>query len=85
MNWYEAAYYLTFFCRIVYNEEKGYDVYPMKGMCRMANLLWTIIVALVVFWLLGFFLQIGGGLIHILLVIAGIIFIYQLIVGKRKL
>lgn len=51
----------------------------------MANILWGIIVVLVVFWLIGFALQIGGGLIHTLLIIAGIIFIYQLITGKRKL
>lgn len=51
----------------------------------MANILWTIIVVLVALWLIGLVLQIGGGLIHFLLVIAGIIFVYQLITGKRKL
>ncbi|MGO4928663.1 lmo0937 family membrane protein [Fundicoccus sp. Sow4_D5] len=51
----------------------------------MGNILWTIIVVLVVLWLLGLVLQIGGGLIHTLLVIAGIIFVFQLITGRRKL
>lgn len=56
-----------------------------KGVKIMGNILWTIIVVLVVLWLLGFVLQIGGGLIHTLLVIAGIIFVFQLITGRRKL
>lgn len=51
----------------------------------MGNLLRTLIVVLIAFWLLGLFLKIGGGLIHILLVIAGLIFVFELVTGKRKL
>ena len=40
-------------------------------------MLWTILVILFVLWLLGFTLHIGGGLIHILLVI-------QLFSGRRS-
>jgi hypothetical protein len=47
-------------------------------------MLWTIVVILVVLWLLGFIGNIGGGLIHILLVIAIIIVAYNLIVGRRQ-
>lgn len=46
-------------------------------------MLWTIIVVLVVLWLLGLIGNIGGGLIHLLLVVAVIIFIYNLIAGRR--
>ncbi len=46
-------------------------------------MLWTIIVILVVLWLLGFSFQIGGGLIHILLVIALVVLVYNLITGRR--
>lgn len=46
-------------------------------------MLWTVIVVLVVLWLLGFIGQIGGGLIHLLLVVALIAFIYNMIVGRR--
>lgn len=56
-----------------------------KGVKIMGNILWTIIVILIVLWLAGLVLQIGGGLIHSLLVIAGIIFVFQLITGRRKL
>jgi hypothetical protein len=38
---------------------------------------------LVVLWLLGFSFQIGGGLIHILLVIAVVVLIYNLITRGR--
>ncbi len=49
----------------------------------MGNLLWTIIVILVILWLLGFLMHIGGGLIHIIIVIAIVLFIINLLTGKR--
>jgi hypothetical protein len=48
-------------------------------------MLWTILVILVILWLLGFTLHIGGGLIHILLVLAVIVLIYNLLTGRRRL
>lgn len=44
---------------------------------------WTIFVILVVLWLLGFSLHVGGGLIHLVLVIAVIVLLYNLITGRR--
>jgi hypothetical protein len=49
----------------------------------MVSLIWTIVVVLFVLWLLGFALQFGGGLIHLLLVLAVIGIIYNLLVGRR--
>jgi len=46
-------------------------------------LLWTIAVILVVLWLLGVVVHIGGGLIHLLLVIAIIVGLVQLFTGRR--
>ena len=46
-------------------------------------MLWTIIVILFVLWLLGFSFNIGGGLIHLLIVIAVILLVYNLIMGRR--
>ncbi|MGD0628997.1 MAG: lmo0937 family membrane protein [Terracidiphilus sp.] len=48
-------------------------------------MLWTIFVILLVLWLLGFSLHIGGALIHILIVIAVIVLIFNLISGRRGL
>ena len=47
-------------------------------------MLWTIIVILVVLWLLGFSLHVAGSLIHLLLVVAVIILIYNLFIGRRR-
>jgi hypothetical protein len=50
---------------------------------RISSMLWTIIGILVVLWLLGVALHVGGGLIHVLLIVAGVIFLFQLITGRR--
>jgi hypothetical protein len=47
-------------------------------------MLWTVAAILVVLWLLGFSMHIGGGLIHALLVIAIVVFIFNLITGRRS-
>ena len=46
-------------------------------------MLWTIFVILLVLWLLGFSFHIAGALIHILLVIAVIVLIFNLVSGRR--
>ena len=48
----------------------------------MKGLLWTVIVILVIFWLLGFTLFHLGGLIHIVIVIAVILLIFNLLTGR---
>jgi hypothetical protein len=53
--------------------------------CTMGNLLWLIIVILLIMWLGGFAFHVGGSLIHLLLVIAVIVLIFQLITGRRAL
>ncbi len=47
-------------------------------------MLWTIAVILLVLWLVGaFVVPVGGALIHLLLVIAVVVVLYQLITGRR--
>jgi hypothetical protein len=46
-------------------------------------MLWTIIAIFLVLWLLGFSLHVGGSLIHLLLVVAVIIFVINLVSGRR--
>lgn len=47
-------------------------------------MLWTIAVILLVLWLLGFLaFNVGGGLIHLLLVLALIVVVVQFISGRR--
>jgi uncharacterized protein DUF5670 len=46
-------------------------------------MLWTILVILLVLWFLGFVTHVGGGLIHILLVIAAIVLLVNVLSGRR--
>ncbi len=45
-------------------------------------MLWTIAVILLILWVLGFSLNIAGGLIHIILVIAVIVVLIKLFTGR---
>ena len=47
-------------------------------------MLWTIFAVLVVLWMLGFGFHVAGGLIHVLLVCAVIVLLYNLISGRRS-
>ena len=49
----------------------------------MASLLWLIVVVLVALWLIGLVAGIAGGFIHLLLVIALVVILYNLLVGRR--
>jgi hypothetical protein len=46
-------------------------------------MLWTILVILLVLWVLGLVAHVGGSLIHLLLVIAAIVFLVNLFSGRR--
>lgn len=49
-------------------------------------MLYTIVVVLLVLWVLGLVTSFtAGGLLHILLVLAVIVLIYQLVTGQRGL
>jgi hypothetical protein len=68
--------------------ERGRSFLPVnaqtyKGEVRI--MLWTILVILLILWLLGFGFGVGGGtsLIHLLLVVAAIVLIYNLVTGRR--
>lgn len=48
-------------------------------------MLWTILVIILILWLVGFLGKVGGGLVHLLLVIAAIVLIIQLVTGRRAI
>lgn len=52
---------------------------------RGVVMIWSIIGLLILLWILGFAFSIGGNLIHTLLVLAGIIFVFRLITGRDNL
>ena len=48
------------------------------------DMLWTILLILLVLWVLGaFVVPVGGGLIHVLLVLAVIVLLFQFLSGRR--
>ena len=49
----------------------------------MLNLIWTGVGVLLILWVLGFSINIGGGLIHLLLVLAVIGIVYNFFIGRR--
>jgi uncharacterized protein DUF5670 len=46
-------------------------------------MLWTIFVVLAILWILGFSLHVGGGLIHLLLVVAFVVLVINVLSGRR--
>ena len=48
-------------------------------------MLWTIFTILIILWLLGFSLHIGGGIIHALLVVAVVVLVWNLLTGRRSM
>lgn len=50
----------------------------------MGQLLWIVFVIIVGIWLLGLVLDIAGGFIHLLLVVAVIVLIYNLLTNRRN-
>jgi hypothetical protein len=47
-------------------------------------MLWTVFAILLILWLLGFGFHVGGGLIHLVLVIAAIVLVVNLLSGRRS-
>ncbi|MGD0300713.1 MAG: lmo0937 family membrane protein [Bryobacteraceae bacterium] len=46
-------------------------------------MLWTIVAIFLILWLLGFSLHVGGSLIHLLLVAALVVFVINVVSGRR--
>jgi Family of unknown function (DUF5670) len=50
----------------------------------LGSILWAVVIVFIVLWLLGWLvLHVGGGLIHLLLIVALIVLLYNLFVGRR--
>ena len=48
-------------------------------------MLYTILGILLVLWLLGFSMHVGGGLIHALLVVVAIVLLFNFFSGRRSM
>jgi len=66
--------------------ENGLSVLVGERKRKEIGMLWALAVILIVLWLAGFLVvHVGGALIHLLLVIAAIVLIYQFVTGRRAL
>ena len=50
---------------------------------RREKMIYSIISLLLAIWVVGLFMHIGGGFIHTLLALALVVFVYDLLVGRR--
>ena len=48
-------------------------------------MLWTVLLVLLIMWALGLGFGIAGNLVHILLVVALIVFVLNMLQGRRTL
>ena len=53
------------------------------GSGRNVLMLWAVVAIILILWLLGFIGSIGGSLIHLLLVVALVVIVFQLLTGRR--
>ena len=61
------------------------NVLVKGGRFMLGTILWAIVILLVVLWLLGWLVfHLGGGLIHLLLIVAVIVLLVNLFVGRRN-
>lgn len=50
----------------------------------MAGILWAILAVVLVVWLIGLVADVAGNFIHLLLIVAALILIYNLVTGRRS-
>jgi hypothetical protein len=69
---------------IIAREPSGYKAGAgiNRFVVKELDMLWTIFVIILVMWLLGFSLHVGGGLIHLLLVVAVVVLVINLVSGR---
>ena len=46
-------------------------------------MLWTVIVLMLLLWVIGFLFDVAGGLVHVLLVVALVMFLFNLFRARR--
>lgn len=47
-------------------------------------MLYTIVVVVLALWLLGLVFEVAGGLIHVLLVVAAVVLVYNFLTSRKK-
>lgn len=50
----------------------------------MVGILWAILAVVLVVWLIGLLVDVAGNFIHLLLIVAAVILIYNFVTGRRS-
>jgi len=58
-------------------------LHEAREAAQEVDMLWTVLAVLLILWLLGFSLHIGGGLIHLLLIVGLVVLVINLLSGRR--
>jgi hypothetical protein len=71
--------------RVAFNNGAGRIIgqQPDRVFFKEGDMLWTILAVILVLWMIGLIIGIGGALIHLLLLVAGVILILRLVSGRR--
>jgi serine/threonine protein kinase len=48
----------------------------------LANILWLVVVVIIALWLIGLITRVAGNLIHLLLLVALAVLVYNLVTGR---
>lgn len=62
---------------------KGFCKEGLRSKKEGQRMIWMILAVLVILWVIGFVADLAGGLIHLLLVVAVIVFVINLVRGRN--
>ena len=67
-------------------EQRTCVVGYVKGdRMSVGNIIWLVVFIVVALWLIGLITRVAGGLIHLLLIVALILIVYNLVMGRRAM
>ncbi len=71
---------------MAHDEQRACVVGYVKGdRMSVGNIIWLVVFIVVALWLIGLITRVAGGLIHLLLIVALILIVYNLITGRRSI
>jgi hypothetical protein len=71
---------------MAHEEQPAWVVGYVKGdRMSVGNIIWLVVFIVVALWLIGLVTRVAGGLIHLLLIVALILIVYNLVTGRRAM
>ena len=71
---------------MAHEEQRACVMGYVKGdRMSVGNIIWLVVFIVVALWLIGLVTRVAGGLIHLLLIVALILIVYNLVTGRRAM